>query len=224
MTVEDVAAGKERTLGIQRTVTCTRGTQQLWSARDRWRLRRHRAPSCSALSGMDVVAVYAGGLHSMALLADGSLYAWGRNVFGQLGTDSTGDSVTPVEVQLPPEISISAISAGDYHNLLLTDDGTLFAWGRNNFGQLGLADTEDRLVPELVAALTDFSIEYIACGHSFSLVSAHGHVWGFGLNTYGQLGLGTRYFGDQSTPRPLARYSPAPDLRTPCLPAIMSPL
>ncbi|NIL44250.1 cell wall anchor protein, partial [Salinispora arenicola] len=81
----------------------------------------------------------------------GTVLAWGRNFFGQLGDGTTADSSTPVAVSLPSGITVTAITAGDDHSLGLTSAGTVLAWGRNFFGQLGDGTTADSSTPVAVS-------------------------------------------------------------------------
>ncbi len=89
------------------------------------------------------MAVTAGFNHSLGLKADGALYSWGSNSNGQLGLlpggIGGGDSnphPTPSEVAAPTDWV--AVTAGYYHSLGLKADGSLWAWGGNDYGQLGL--------------------------------------------------------------------------------------
>ena len=92
----------------------------------------------------NVVQVSGGSNYSLALTADGYVYAWGDNTYGQLGNGqaafSTANSAVPTRVQSNfggPLTGIVAISAGQDHALALGADGTVYAWGRNQYGQLG---------------------------------------------------------------------------------------
>jgi len=85
-----------------------------------------------ALAGKTVISVSAGLGHSLALCADGTLAAWGRNDTGQLGNNSMTDSSVPVAVVQSGILSgktVVAISVGEDHSLALCSDGTLAAWG-----------------------------------------------------------------------------------------------
>jgi hypothetical protein len=73
--------------------------------------------------------------HSVALLNDGTVKAWGRNDYGQLGNGNATDSNTPIDVS--NITNINKISSGGNHSLALLNDGTLKSWGRNNHNQLG---------------------------------------------------------------------------------------
>jgi alpha-tubulin suppressor-like RCC1 family protein len=93
------------------------------------------------------------GHHSLALKRDGTLWAWGENGFGQLGVGDTVDRDAPTQVGASRDWSALAPgSTGSYHSLALRRDGTLWAWGLNKYGQLGVGDTTDRHVPAEVVA------------------------------------------------------------------------
>lgn len=77
----------------------------------------------------DVVALAAGGRHSCALLAAGSVQCWGRNDYGQLGNDSMTDQSTPVEVRGLAS-GVVALAAGGFHTCALLDSGGVQCWGR----------------------------------------------------------------------------------------------
>jgi len=140
----------------------------------------------------DVVAVAArGGIaygHGLALERNGTVWAWGRNFYGQLGDGTTTDRLEPVQVQGLP--GIVAAGAGLCHSLALDGNGAVWAWGWNGNGQLGDNSTTDRGSPMQVPGLT--GVAAIAAGwfHSLALRS-DGTVWAWGSNTSGQLGDGT---------------------------------
>ena len=84
-----------------------------------------------------VKSVKAGGDHGLVLKTDGTVRAWGYNYYGQLGNGTSGpgtDKDLPVRVQIE---NVKAIAAGYNHNLALKENGTVWAWGENNYGQLG---------------------------------------------------------------------------------------
>jgi alpha-tubulin suppressor-like RCC1 family protein len=109
-----------------------------------------RVPT-QAGSANDWVAAYCLGHHSVALRADGTLWAWGENSYGQLGLGDTADRSSPTQVGSATDwAAIAPGGADSFHTLALKQDGTLWAWGLNRFGQLGLGDTVDRLTPTQV--------------------------------------------------------------------------
>jgi alpha-tubulin suppressor-like RCC1 family protein len=103
----------------------------------------------------NVVAVAAGVYHSVALKADGTVLAWGMNIYGQAGAASGSTclgqacTLTPTPVSGLP--SVSSIAAGGYHNFALTSAGVAWGWGRNDSGQLGNASTSNSNTPVQVS-------------------------------------------------------------------------
>ena len=93
--------------------------------------------------GVTTTAISAGGSHNLAIGSDGKLYAWGLNNAGQLGDGTTNYSPTPILVSLPSGITPTAISTGGNHSLAIGSDGKLYAWGRNDYGQLGNGTTTE---------------------------------------------------------------------------------
>ena len=152
------------------------------------------------MDGKKIMQVAAGATHSLALATDGTIYAWGKNEYGQLGNDSTINSPIPVAVKTAGTPmdgkKIIQIHAGYEHSLALASDGTVYAWGRNNSGQLGKNDATDAHIPAAVQTLgTPMAgkiIVQLAAGNSQSIVLASdGTVYTWGWNRYGQLGNGT---------------------------------
>jgi alpha-tubulin suppressor-like RCC1 family protein len=142
------------------------------------------------------VGVGAGYTHSLAVLTDGTVRAWGLNGYGQLG-DGTADSrATPVPVVGAGGQGtlggIIAVAGGEAHSLALAADGTVYAWGANAHGQLGFgaADSGGHPVPSAVPGLG--GITAIAAGYRHSLaLGGDGTVWAWGSNADGELGNGS---------------------------------
>ncbi|MBI5638286.1 MAG: FecR domain-containing protein [Nitrospinae bacterium] len=138
-----------------------------------------------------IVAVAAGLLHTVAVKNDGTVWAWGYNDDGQLGDGSDDDRETPVQVKGPggqgPLEGMVAVAAGSSHTLALRKDGTVWAWGKNNKGQLGDDTGDDRETPVLVKGLK--GIVAIAAGADHSLaLKGDGTLWSWGKNESGQIG------------------------------------
>jgi alpha-tubulin suppressor-like RCC1 family protein len=130
--------------------------------------------------------VSSGALHSVALARDRTVWTWGWNGLGQLGDGTRTARATPVRVPGLPA-NIVDVSAGWYHNLALSDGGTLYAWGWNALGQVGDGSTTDRLKPIAIAGnVTSISAGYV---HSVSVRNSRAMAWGW--NGLGQLGDGT---------------------------------
>jgi alpha-tubulin suppressor-like RCC1 family protein len=145
----------------------------------------------------NVVDVAAGANHSVALDSSGTVWAWGYNSSGQLGTGNTTNSSVAVKVQTSggPLANIIAIAAGDNSTLALRNDGTVWAVGSNSNGQLGNGTTtQETTAVEVETASSTYltNIVAIAAGTSHSMaLDSNGYVWTWGANSSGQLGLGT---------------------------------
>ena len=151
----------------------------------------------SGINGI-ITAIAGGGLHSLALQSNGTVWAWGYNGLGQLGNSTNTSSNTPVQVS--GLTGVIAIAGGYFHSLALKSDGTVWAWGWNFYGQLGngFSDTN---TPVPVSGISG-GITAIAGGGSHSLaLSGNGTVWAWGSNERGQ--LGNAFFGG-NTPVPVS--------------------
>ncbi|MEU9014676.1 hypothetical protein AB0D12_33945 [Streptomyces sp. NPDC048479] len=102
-----------------------------------------RAPSAVPLTG--VTAIAAGDSHTLALMNDGTVKAWGMNTNGQIGDGTNTERHSPVTV--PGLTGVRAISAHGHHSMALLSDGSIRAWGWNAFGQLGDGTTTARSSP-----------------------------------------------------------------------------
>lgn len=144
-------------------------------------------PSSVPLS-VTPVTVAAGSMFSLVLLSDGSYLAFGTNDEGQLGDGSEAfQQKSPVLVK--PTTAVKFLAAGSAHVLAIGQDGSLWSWGSNRSGQLGLGDKTTRKTPTQVGGLSNVSL--IAAGQAHSLVAlANGALFAAGRNFNGQLGLG----------------------------------
>jgi alpha-tubulin suppressor-like RCC1 family protein len=151
--------------------------------------------------------VAAGEHFSLAILGDGSVWAWGDNASNQLGntTVSSSGSNIPVPVMgLPYKVVALAAgsSIGCWHTLALLNDGSVWAWGDNSGGQLGNGTSKKTYLPGKVQGLPD-AVLAMAAGDQHSLVLLRdGTIWAWGNNSSGQLGnyLGGAYGSNQPVP------------------------
>ncbi|HYE04180.1 MAG TPA: cadherin-like domain-containing protein [Planctomycetota bacterium] len=149
-----------------------------------------------AVTGLtNIIAVaggggYAGAGFSLALRADGNVYAWGRAAAGELGNGSTTGSAVPVQVSTIN--NIIAIAAGSYHAVALRSDGTVWCWGSNSYGALGNGTLGNALTPVQVKTSATAMLGGMRSlsGGSYHTVavSGDGGVWTWGSNISGALG------------------------------------
>ncbi|KAB7500915.1 putative E3 ubiquitin-protein ligase HERC4 [Armadillidium nasatum] len=136
--------------------------------------------------------------HTLFLSEEGEVFSCGSNEGGQLGHSNSKRK--PVNVSFPFWVeyisaldghTIIQISAGDQHSLALTSFGTVYSWGENVFGQLGIQPTETIIeTPKLIKTLATKQVIQISCGANHSLaLTLDNEVYAWGLNNHGQLGF-----------------------------------
>ncbi len=144
--------------------------------------------------------VSAGQFHTAALAEDGSVWTWGDNSSGQLGTGSVDSSTTPTRVRLP--LPANQVEVGNQYTIALLNDGSVMAWGVNDKGQLGVGTTTSALSPTRVAIPSDTYITSLGKLNTLSTsgfaIASDGTYWAWGYNYYGQLGVGD--WADRLTP------------------------
>jgi alpha-tubulin suppressor-like RCC1 family protein len=136
----------------------------------------------------NVIAVATGEIHSLFIKNDGSLWAMGFNYYGQLGDGTSGFSDQTNRPEQIVASNVTAIAAGAGHSLFIKHDGSLWAMGDNEYGQLG--DNSYILTnrPEQILAS---NVTAIAAGFWHSLfIKSDGSLWTMGYNPYGELGNG----------------------------------
>lgn len=151
-----------------------------------------------SLIGNDWVAITAGGTcptlsgYTMGLKIDGTIWAWGRNERGELGINSNIYSPVPSQIILNSQLNRHdddwiKISAGQFHSFGLKSDGTLWAWGSNAKGRLGIGNTPNKKSPVQVGS--DNKWIAIAAGFEHTLgLKSDGTLWAWGTNAFGELG------------------------------------
>ncbi|KAI8564107.1 hypothetical protein RHMOL_Rhmol03G0156600 [Rhododendron molle] len=131
-------------------------------------------PTCvSSLLGIRIEGVAAGLWHTICISADGDVYAFGGNQFGQLGTGTDQAETLPRLLDAPSleNMHVKTISCGARHSAVVADDGKVFCWGWNKYGQLGLGDVIDRNIPSQVP-IDGCVPKNIACGWWHTLLLA----------------------------------------------------
>lgn len=141
----------------------------------------------------NIVAISRGYDHSIALNKNGNLFLWGRNNYGQLGCLSVNDQLTPQK--LPIHTGFIAVEGGHLHTVGLKKDGTVWCWGHNYFAELGNGSREHSSSPVEVLQISNSKISVLSHVVSIASVGYHtlalkkdGSVWGWGGNTFNELG------------------------------------
>ena len=150
------------------------------------------------LAGKSVVAISGGQLHTVALTSEGKLYAWGNNGSAELGDGTNTSRSTPVAVDMSGVLAgktVTAIDGGAGHTVALTSDGKIYAWGFNDYGQLGDGTFTNRTTPvavDLAGVLAGKTVTAISASayHTVALTS-DGKAYAWGYNYAGALGDGS---------------------------------
>jgi len=144
-----------------------------------------------AFAGQRVVATSAGGFHSLALTANGTVWSWGWGAYGRLGHGDEQDQLLPKKVEALAGRRVIAVSAGICHSFALTADGSVWSWGAGVDGQLGHGDMQGQLLPKKVDALAGRRVVAVSTGYAHSLaLTADGALWSWGWGGQGLLGHG----------------------------------
>jgi alpha-tubulin suppressor-like RCC1 family protein len=155
-----------------------------------------------------IIAISAGGNHSLFLRSDGKVFACGYNNSGQLGNGNITQQNTPIPIlttNIGTTFPITAISSGGSHSLFLRSDGKVYACGANVHGRLGDGTTTNSSTPIAILTTnigTTYPITAIFARGAHSLfLRSDGKVFACGLNGNGQLGDGT--YTNSSIPIPI---------------------
>ena len=142
-------------------------------------------------SGVKWKDISVGYQHMIALKLDGTLWSWGLNTNGQLGKGTTtNNNANGTPAQIGSDSDWIYISAGDYHNLAIKSNGTLWTWGAGLYGRLGVGDTTSRTSPTQIGSDTNWSSVSGGQFHTVAIKS-NGTLWAWGYNVNGRLGDGT---------------------------------
>ena len=135
----------------------------------------------------NVIAIIGGAYHSLALKSDGTVWSWGKNSQGCLGNGaSSGNQAAPGQVINLNHII--AVAAGNSHSLALKSDGTVWSWGDNSAGQLGIGTSSGKSLSPVQTRNLNSIISVAAASYQTMAVGANGSLFGWGANDFSQLG------------------------------------
>jgi alpha-tubulin suppressor-like RCC1 family protein len=141
--------------------------------------------------------VSTGAFFTSAVKTDGTLWSWGQNIYGQLGTNDTISRSSPVQI-VGGGTDWEKVACGYEHTIALKTDGTIWAWGTNVYGVLGTNNLTDLSSPvQIFGGGTIWNDIYCGYQHS-SATKTDGTLWGWGRNINGMLGTGN--ITDYSSP------------------------
>ncbi len=136
----------------------------------------------------NVKLVSLGETHSAAITENGDLYTWGRNDYGQLGNGTTTaqSEANPIPIKIMS--NVKSVSLGSWHGAAITENGDLYTWGYNSYGQLGNGTTESSSTP--IKIMSNVKSVSLGSVHS-AAITENGDLYTWGSNWDGELGNGT---------------------------------
>ena len=174
----------------------TDGTLWLWGKNNVGQLGNNgyanrSSPVQTVSATTDWKQVSAGHNYTACVKTDGTLWTWGLNSYGQLGNNDTGNYSSPVQIT-GGGTTWKQVDGGHGNTAAIKTDGTLWTWGRNNYGQLGNDSTTNRSSPgQTISAGTNWK-QVSAGGYFTAAIKTDGTLWLWGQNSYGRLGDNSR--------------------------------
>jgi alpha-tubulin suppressor-like RCC1 family protein len=151
----------------------------------------HRPLQVTSPAADGWVSVTAGIDHTCALRADSTLWCWGRNDTGALGIGSTTSQSLPQQVTTPAADGWTSVNAVANNTCATRGDGTLWCWGFNSSGQLGIGTTTSQDLPQQVTAPAAGGWASVVSGATTCATRGDTTLWCWGSGTFGQLGTGS---------------------------------
>ncbi|XP_040057151.2 RCC1 and BTB domain-containing protein 1 [Gasterosteus aculeatus] len=136
----------------------------------------------SSLQSKVAVSIVCGQNSSLAVVENGEVYGWGYNGNGQLGLGNNGNQLTPCRLAALQGLCVQQIVSGYAHSLALTDEGLLYTWGANTYGQLGTGNKSNQLSPVHIMTEKERIVEVAACHstHTSAAKTQSGQVYMWG--------------------------------------------
>uniref|UniRef100_A0A5K3EZU1 HECT domain-containing protein n=1 Tax=Mesocestoides corti TaxID=53468 RepID=A0A5K3EZU1_MESCO len=204
----DIAAGAYHSAAIT-----TSGRVYMWGCNTNHQLGRDNVDETGVLlldfNHGPIVQISLGLEHTIALTESSEIFAWGSNSHGQLGLGycSQKPMATPQIIECLSGLPVRQLAAGANHNIIVTPSGSVYTWGSNSRGQLGLGVKAtgthekcgenssycqtDEPTPQLMKSMKRQGVTFAACGEDHSaLLTKDGGVFTFGGGRFGQLGNG----------------------------------
>jgi alpha-tubulin suppressor-like RCC1 family protein len=188
---KQVAGGTEHTAAIK-----TDGTLWTWGRNAYGTLGNNTTTTSST-----PVTTFAGGTNwkqvacgynTAAIKTDGTLWTWGRNNFGQIGNNISGTNMLTPVTTFAGGTNWKQVASNIQHTAAIKTDGTLWAWGRNSNGQLGINNTTSPICTPVTTFAGGTNWKQVACGrYHTAAIKTDGTLWTWGDNSRGQLGDNT---------------------------------
>jgi alpha-tubulin suppressor-like RCC1 family protein len=182
------------------TALQSNGTLWMWGANNLGQLGQNDVTYRSSPVQVGTLSSWAqtsGGYNSAAAIqSNGVLWTWGSNSWGQLGNNSQTNRSSPLQIG-ELEVTWTQVSTRYLMTAAIQSPGTLWSWGLNNGGQLGLGDLTNRSSPAQVGTLSNWA--FVSCGYFYNAATqSNGTLWVWGNNSYGQFGNNTINAGTSS--------------------------
>lgn len=140
--------------------------------------------------GYTLKSIHCGGLHSVVVMTDNSVWSCGSNRYGQLGILNNDNQYKLVQMMIPIGYTVDSVYCGTQQTFVLMTDGSLWGCGWNVYGTLGLGDRNNRNMLTKITLPAGKIIKSVSTSNTTHLLMTDGTLWGCGWNYFGQLGLG----------------------------------